>query len=479
MKKFTKLFCGIVGLGFLATGLAGCATVGNIDKAHKNTSADIIYNGTAGTMMNGYLYYGNAFTDIDSLSTDKDYDNSAKLSYLARLNTNIELSANSKDFSPNNVETVSKSIASHENSFMFVLGNYVYYTIPKKEQAKDDDSGKTVHHFDQSVIYRSKLNGDDRKKIYSAPAVIDQIEVLKANGTYYIVMYLDSKIVSISLKNLKETTLAKNVTSVAMPKTYQQNCVGSSLEWNGKIVYAKNIDIKDNSTVSGTELYSVAVSGGNSQLFMRYAQGTTVSLVGRYGDKIFYTASSSSYMIDANTADSVQATDGTVIENGKTISDVYLMSDGTNEFGYIYTVDDSWGYYNARTNKNGRMTLDVSDTTTLFVSDRKLYLQTGTGIYVAELSSAFNSVGNVSVTCSQIVEMTAIKTGLYAYDGTYIYYYAQLEDEETDEEESDEDSTSITDTDANYYLYRVKTTSNVDSNDYQLLSLTQTTSRHS
>ena len=76
MKKITKLLCGILGVAFLAT---GCATVGNI----KNSDSELIYNGNAAVMVNGYLYYGNAFTDIngDSFKNLNNYKESAKLSF--------------------------------------------------------------------------------------------------------------------------------------------------------------------------------------------------------------------------------------------------------------------------------------------------------------------------------------------------------------------------------------------------------------
>ena len=92
MKKFLKVLCFIFGFGFL---LAGCATVGNIT----NSNSEIIYNGNSAVLVDGYLYYGNAFADISGFSSDRDYKTNARVSYLARLNTNA-LEAKSEDYSP-------------------------------------------------------------------------------------------------------------------------------------------------------------------------------------------------------------------------------------------------------------------------------------------------------------------------------------------------------------------------------------------
>ena len=183
MKKITKLLCGILGVAFLAT---GCATVGNI----KNSDNELIYNGNAAVMVDGYLYYGNSFADItaDTFKNLNDYKNSAKLSYLARLNTNIELAATSNNYSPKKVEKVAEEVVGQKNQFMFVLGQYVYYTTPKKEQSTNSDN-KLEYQFSYSTICRSKLNGDDRKELYKTEAEITKIEVLKYSGKYYIVLF--------------------------------------------------------------------------------------------------------------------------------------------------------------------------------------------------------------------------------------------------------------------------------------------------
>ena len=109
------------------------------------------------------------------------------------------------------------------------------------------------------------------------------------------------------------------------------------------------------------------------------------------------------------------------------------------------------------------------------ISGRKVILSTTANIFTADLST-INANGEVA--CTTVVTMTAIYDGtLSAFDGKYVYFYAQLEeveDEDADEEETEEE------TDENCYLYRAKVDVNPNNpvEEYQLLGLTTINSRH-
>ena len=62
--------------------------------------------------------------------------------------------------------------------------------------------------------------------------------------------------------------------------------------------------------------------------------------------------------------------------------------------------------------------------------------------------------------------MTKILSGKYAFDGTYIYYYAQLEPVESEDEQA-------ADVDETYYMFRVDSRVRQDvteGNDFELMS---------
>jgi len=457
MKRITKVLCGILGAGLLLT---GCATVSNI----KNNYNEVIYTGTAAAMVDNYLYYANAIadvTDTTKFADDDGYKAQAKISYLARLNTAV-LDATSKDNSPKKTEAVTKEVVGQSTAFKFVLGNYVYYTTPKTEMVKND-SGKLEQDYKSSKLYRSKLNGDDKKCLYTTSSAISKIEVLKYGGKYYVVMLEGQNLVKIDLKNTKVSKIAENVTSVAIPRTYERNKEQSSLTWNGKIYYTYTKD-------SSTKVCKVAIDG---------AEGTDIwtgslTFVGRERDQLFYTIGSTTYKFDANQAQASPMDSNSYHFYDAAISDVYLIAENNVEYGYIFTANSMTTYVenNAST---GSITFTADDQTLsakiVAVDGRRVFVSTETGIYKTEISTAFDGHDNsISADCTQLAEMTAISQTLYAYDGQYVYFYAQLQDVEDDEK--------ITDTDSNYYLYRTKVEQMQTTPAYELLSLTQTAKRH-
>lgn len=480
MKKFTKILCCVLGLGFL---LGGCATVGSI----RNSNNELIYNGNSAVMVDGYLYYGNAFSDISAFSSDKDYKNAAKLSYLARLNTNIDLEAKSEDYSPKNVEKVAGEVAGFSNDFMFVLGNYIYYATPNRQKALDSE-GNAGNYYNYTTIYRSQLNGNGKTKIYTTNGEITQIEVLKHDENYYIVMLAGTDLIKIKIGNKISTeVVAEDVTSVAIPKTYQKDKVGSTLDWNGYIFYTTTRTDEDNTDISGSDVKRVLVSGGDAEVVF-HEQGTTITFIGREKDVLFYTKTGHEtevFISDITNDNSKNA----LINNEKrffsssSISDISLVSTGNVDYGYIF-INSSGAlmYADVKNNKSGVVSLQsegtaVSDYNVLFISGRTVYLSTTTSIYKADLSSLFNG-GSNTISCETVVTMTAIYDGtLYAFDGTYIYYYAKLEEVELEE---DEEETVEEETDDNYYLYRTKASKNSEADAakaYELLGKTQIESR--
>ena len=467
MKKIGKVLCGILGVAFLAT---GCATVSNI----KNSSKEIVYNGNAAVMVDGYLYYGNSFADFTAFKEDKDYTDSAKLSYLARLNTNINLAAKSGKYSPKEVETVEEEVVGQANGFVFALGEYVYYVTPKREQETNSDN-KLEYKFSHSKIYRSKLNGDKKKELYTTTDDISKIEVLKCGKQYYIVFLAGKNLVKINLDNdAKSTTIAKNVTSVALPKTYEKNKEQAKLDWNGYVYYTTEKEDTVNN-LTGTILSKIKLSGGSAAQ-VGFIEGKTISLVGRERDVIFYTIDSKTYMLDTNKAGQIVLNSPSYLFYNGSISNINLVASRERVCGYLFGDGDNLLYKTAD-GDIAVLTFKKDDTTlstVSFVNGRDVYFETTTGIYRADLSQVTITNGEgQNVECEEIVKMTAIKENITAFDGKYVYFYAQLEDAEEDEK--------ITGKDANYYLYRVNVGKKAeDGKDaYQLLSLTKTKARHS
>lgn len=483
MKKITKTLFGLLGgVVGLSCALCGCATVGDI----KNSDSELIYNGNSATMIDGYLYYGNSFANDKSFEKDEDYKNATKISYLSRLNTNIDLASTTKDYSPKCVEKVAEEVTAQTKSFMFALGNHIYYATPNRQKLSGED-GKSNFYFNYTTIYRSDLNGDNQTKIYSTNGEVSQIEALKYNNKYYIVLLAGENLVKIEIGNKTSTeVISEHAKSVAIPKTYQKK-EGSTLSWNGDIYFTVDKSDEDSETyLSGSVVKKVSVAGGDAKSVF-FKNGATISFVGRERDVMFYTMTGDQTEVFKFDAGKVagQVVFGSLNDlfySASSISDVKLVATNNVDYGYIFTTSSGKIGYSTKDGNVGVINLkngedSLSSYKILLLDGRTLYLSTTTGIFKANISEVFNgNGGSVDVACQTIASMTAIYDGsLYAFDGQYIYYYAKLETiESDDEEESTEESTE--ETDDTYYLYRA----NVDAeNAYQLLSLTQFESRHS
>lgn len=488
MKKMNKVLCGVLGLGFLLT---GCATVSSF----KNTKEELIYNGNVATVVGDYVYYANKYAETIE---DKDgYKEAAKLAYLARIDRNIDV-ATKKDYTPADIEKVGSEVVGHSKNYMITLGNYIYYTIPNKDKVEDSE-GNVSYKFNYTTLYRCKLNGDKVKKLYTTTGEVTQIETLKHNGKYYIVMLAGSDLVRVEIgKKCSAKVIAEDVTSLAMPETYEENRFGSTLAWNGNLFYTIAKKDESNPDITGTHIYKHELSSNEGKKVGTVAK--TLKFIDREVDTLFYTYSETAvektYAYDSNRtievggkqvapAFTVNASDlfsVSTIENIKQVT-ARVASEGKTAaltMGYVYFNSEIMTYQTVA-GKTGSFTFKSGDTNVenfqlLFVDERTAYLSMATGIYKADLSAAFNGEGGpVEIECVEVVNMLGLQEeGNYAFDGTYIYYYADLQP--LSEEEAGEGEDTTEDLDSGKFLYRSHVGKTGAAN-YQLLSKTNNEKR--
>jgi hypothetical protein len=318
------------------------------------------------------------------------------------------------------------------------------------------------------------LNGDSKEKIYTTNGEVSQIEAVKYGNKYYVVMLAGTDLIKIEIGNkFSVKVISDSATSMAIPQT--QDYSTSTLDWDGYIYYTEDKTVGDYSDISGSYVYRVSVAGGDAQKLF-WKQGKTVKFVGRVKDVLFYTYNPTN-QTEVFVSDMTNTTSASTFENNQTlfladtsISDISVLSSGVRDTGYLFYNSSSALMFKP-TNGSARIVTfsvdgsELSSYNILFVTGRTVYLSTTTGIYKASIAD------DGSTTCETIVTMTAIYDGTnYAYDGSYIYFYAQLEAIDDDEEDSD----------TNYYMYRakIKYLQEDKSQNYELLSYTQLSSRH-
>ncbi len=490
LKKFLIVICCILSFGFV---LAGCSTVSMIT----NENNELIYNGNAGVTIGDYLYFGNSYNEVSSLSDMSGLRDVRKSSYLARINLE-NINAKGQNFTPNGVEKVNSEAVAQENQFMFAIGNYIYYLKPDVHRYTTDDGAS--YQFGYSVLCSVKLNGDGNREIYTYQGEVAEIEVLKYDGRYYVVAFAGDQLFATRLNNGKGSTkvLGEGVTSVAIPKTQGAELDGYSDEWNGKIYFTDT----DENDVSKVKEVAVTADGTEDAEVIGDKNGT-VSFVYRQNDLIFYTYTSGS--ATRTYYNNVKALSGEYYKNeiilvdnahefsSATISNVFVLQYGTPFETVVYTANSAV-YYKNSMNGSGRVTISddagnsLSSATIMVVDDRLAYLISSTGIYEVDFARLTTGSGDISITPTKTVAtMTSINTTLYSYDGEYIYFYAGLEalteeeqdlinneKEEAGIEVSDEEE-DITSLDDGTYLYRVS----IATGNTQLLGITDYEERHS
>ena len=496
MKKFLMVICCVLTFGLV---LAGCST-SNIS----NDQNGIIYNGNAGTIVSGYLYYGNAFADVSSFTDQASYDSSAKTAYLNRLNLNEERDAKGKNFSPNGNEVInSEEVIAHESQFMFVIDEHLYFAKPDEHSYYID--GNLEQHYDYTTFCSININGGKINE-YDYQGVVEQIEVQEFNGNYYVIAFANDNLVVTKLNNgnLDSHILATDVTSVAIPETAE---AGASDEWNG-MIYFTTTNERGNEI---TRQISVEAENGDSAKTISSKNGA-VSFLYRANDYIVYTHTENNTtrvyfnnVKSATNSDKIISTDdANILSYNSPISNAFLLNYGTSAEMLIYDNSDGTLSFKNKVGGSGTITLsdgsaDIADYEIMFFDGSLAYLMSGKAIYevdFAPLANVRTSYTSQSLTGRTIVSMTAIQTKgtLYSYDGEYIYYYAQLE-ELTDEEQElinaekeeagievsdeEEEEGSITTTDSGCYLYRVRINNNNDTSRYELLGQTSYSERHS
>ena len=492
MKKFLMVLCCIFSLGFV---LAGCSTVGMI----QNDSNELIYNGNAGVTIGDYLYYGNAYNEVSSLSDLSGLNDVKKSSFLARINLE-NIDAKGQNFTPNGVEKVIKEEAiAQENQFMFAIGNYIYYLKPDIHRYTTDDGAE--YQFGYSVLCSVKLDGNSNREIYTYQGEVTEIEVVKNGDNYYVVAFAGDKLFATKLNNGNGSTkvLGEGVTSVAIPNTNNTSAAGYTDEWNGKIYFTATID-----DVTSVKEIAVDADDADEATIIGDKNGT-VSFVYRQNDLIFYTYTSGSTTrtyynnVKDLTGDYYQndiiMVDGEHDFNSATISNVYVMQYGTSHETVIYTANSNV-YYKNQTG-SGRVTIsdgtnDLTTATVVAIDDRDAFVMSSTGIYEVDFASLTTAKGDVSLNSTKtLITMTTIDTTLYGFDGEYIYFYAGLEALTDDEQElindkkeaagieiSDEEE-DITTLDDGTYLYRVSVQGADGQCASQLLGITDYAERHS
>lgn len=444
MKKWTKGLIATLFTGAII--FTGCSSIAQV----KNDKTEILYNGGSVVAVGDYLYYGNGYAsgvnDYD-VKSDSEYNTAKDYSYLSR--TKLTDRVDSQYKNENEVNKLNDRIAGYSNSYMFALGNYIYFASPNLHKTSGNE-----YVWEYVSLFRIGLNGGNAEEIYTTKAYNSSsanIKALSYNNNHYLIVFDGTNLVQINIGNKISVKEIGTATSVALPDENES--------WNGNIYYTT----ENNSTYGhdGNIAYSYNVETESSKKICQEIN-LTVTFTGRVGNKVFFSRSVKgnsnveTYIYDADNANGLEFNSASKRFYNLAISDIDAVAENnTTYYGYTFTVTTESKtqvmYYN-----------ELNKSTSVFISADTGYANTvaswGTYYYYMTSDSIVRKTLDTKEETTIVSDMT-IKNDGFAYDYYYtdgnisglknIYFYAQVPAEET---EDDEETTS---SDTNYYLYKV------------------------
>lgn len=454
-KNIFKILSFVFVLAFIFT---GCATVSNI----KNESSELIYNGGHIALVGDHLYFANAYTPVGDADTNFAYGENAKYSYLNRLDLSKPFDTVKPVDSPKSAEKVNSKVMGYENQYMFVLGDYVYFT-----SANTHKTDKLQNTYKLVTLFRSRLNGDNLDEIFTTnqfDSAKGTITTMKgSDDNYYLVVYDGSELSTIKLGNSlgKRKVISKDVLSIAVPSENDSYSVK-------EIFYTATNKDEDGNATSEVDIFRANLASGESTKCGAAGAGAKVNFIDRVGDNIFYTNSA---VIGGNNECYFEDVSQTTNFNGgnrfyastniKSVTKVMQGDPLTEGYIFISGNDNALMYRNSVGVSSTSLLLPKTNyTDLLFVDGDYVYYSTSTGIY--RISARDKQI-------STIVEMKSIVSGKCSYVNEYIYFYGQLdiEEDETEETEETDENKVEYEEDNNHYMYRIKCDGN---GGYQMLS---------
>lgn len=455
MKKHLAKIFGIMFATCLL--LTGCATVSNV----LNEKNEIIYYGGSAVSVGGYTYFANAYTPYDNKDS-YDYGLNSNISYLARVKTDLSAS-NGKNFSPDVVEKVNSKVVGFQNQDMFVLGNYIYFTSLNTHMY---DNGK--NDFSLVTLYRSALNGDNLQELYTteyytngkfAPAGDLQ------NGYYWICFTGDYTEESKFSGQIFSIKLGDQLGGVKLLAEKASSAAFANVNEDGdfdRVLYTTT-DKDQNTNREQKNIYSINYAGENK---VKYdANDEEITLIDKVQDVVFFKTDKEANISFKRDVAAIQEND---IFNTKVkfayateFTDVKLICKDSSEFaGYIYKGTNLVYVKKGDSNGNGEK-LEIASENFLFIDGEYIYYTDGSAIYKMSIKPAV--LGGERVANKLVTMNKTIQKDQFGFDGTYVYYFAGLEDEEIEEEVEDN----------NLYMYRVKKAE--QNGKYQLIGKTVNT----
>lgn len=401
-KSFKYILAIILCLCFVLT---GCSS--KLDMP----SGAVESNGGSVVMVGNYVYYANTYVDYSSLSGNANTDKTTKQNSLYRVKTNdYGFTTRDEDDFIENIEKVKSKIAGFNNSNMFIVGDYLYFTSPNTHK---DKKGEDL--FNLTTLFRIKLDGTEFKEILTTKTTQGKF-FLVTDDNPYLLIFDNEEISKLEIKTKLSSSkvLVKNVLDAVFPKNY------STLDY---VYYTSDISESDKTAgLSGNKLNRLDLKTGNTQNIVKPDKETITLVTYEFG-QLYYKKLDTTTNVAYYYSNTMQST----FESGEKKLTVVGETSGSDDevSGFTPINKDNYVFkYNSQLRLNMESNALVSEDATIeVIYGDYVYYSTSSGIY--RISYKDKNVQTVA-------EKENIQQGAIEIAGEYVYFYAKTANNSTD-----------------------------------------------
>ncbi len=409
MKKIISILAVLI--------LSVCFIFSGCSKPLQLPSGEVYSNGGSVVGVGNYVYYANTYVDYTTLESGDNTENSTKHNSLYRVKTNDYGYVTRDDEEKiENIEKVYSKITGFNNSHMFVVGNYLYFTSPNvhKEQKTGND------RFDLTTLFRVKLDGTGLKEILTTKTSQGKFFLVTEENPYLLI-FDDNKISKLEIKdNLGSVeVLVSDVLDAVFPKNYSVI---------NEVYYTTDLsEDEKNAGLSGNYLNKLNLATEQTSLLGKPAT-QTITLVAYENGTLYYK------LLDKN-GDSLYYGDSLTNGFGANQTKYTLVGEtnGEDSVAQFVPINENNVVYKTESMIFLASKNQTSTATYQVLVDEDAYIEYVDGDYV--YYSTENGLYRISYK-DQIVQTVAeqknIKQGSCDLTGEYIYFYAKLDTNTTE-----------------------------------------------
>lgn len=405
MKKILTFLCALLlSVGFL---FAGCQ--GNKITVPENYTK-VVSNGGFVVGSGNYAYFANAYKSYQDLNSKSDNDASKNSEFgLKRQEIDLEIAnrtgLNLKDV---DLQNVLGKITAYENSNIYVVEQYLYFTTPNVHKSKTNE-----YEFNLTTLFRVKLDGTGLKEVYTTKS---------DNSKFYLTGGENKKILIFDDKTIKTVDVEKGSTSTKELVTGVESVVFPHGE-EEELAYLYFTSSREENSFSGNILNKVSLATGETSIVFS-VPGETVTILAYDFGRLFFTRTGA----DLNAGLYSTNFQGNTIKhrNATDISNlIYVECENENYNSFVFTYNNKL-YSQLVTAEN-----DMQDYTVLYDKNASAKFSSGSYIYFTA-SDGIYRISLIDKVVKQLSNISSFKPDALDFDGRYVYFFAKNTDQTTE-----------------------------------------------